>query len=88
VSAPLTLTLTNGGTGLLNGLTYSIAGANPADFSQLNNCSGAQLAAGASCTITVRFRPGAVGARSATLTVSGSDPNLATQPVTLSGTGN
>jgi hypothetical protein len=65
--------------------SFSITGANPGDFAQLNNCSGSRLAAGANCTITIRFTPGAAGARSATLTVIGNGPNNPT--VALSGTG-
>lgn len=38
------------------------------DYSQQNNCGGS-LAAGASCTITVTFKPTALGARSGTASV-------------------
>lgn len=55
------------------------------EFSQTNNC-GATLAAGAQCTITVKFMPTATGARSGTLTIT---TNISGQPTTvlaLSGT--
>jgi FtsP/CotA-like multicopper oxidase with cupredoxin domain len=84
-SSPQTVTLTNNTTNLLMISSFSITGANPSDFAQLNNCSGSRLAAGTSCTITIRFTPGAAGARSATLTVIGNGPNNPT--VALSGTG-
>lgn len=45
-----------------------ITGTNASEFTQTNNC-GTRLSAGASCTITVTFRPSGFGDRTATLAV-------------------
>jgi sugar lactone lactonase YvrE len=60
-------------------------GANPADFVETNNCPGA-LAAGASCTVTITFTPGGVGAASAGIAVF-DDSVPALQQITVEGTG-
>jgi hypothetical protein len=79
--------LQNTGTGPLNipngGIT--IAGTNAGDFTQTNNC-GSQVAAGASCTISVVFTPSALNSRSATLTIA-DNAVPATQSIALLGTG-
>lgn len=64
----------------------AINGTNASDFTTANYCatSGYTLAAGATCSITVTFAPGAAGARSATLTFA---DNAGSQTVALSGTG-
>jgi hypothetical protein len=53
------------------------------DFTQANTC-GSSIAAGASCTVSVKFTPAAAGARTGTLTVSAGG---ITNSVSLSGTG-
>lgn len=55
------------------------------DYAQTNNC-GSSLAAGASCTINVTFRPTATGLRTGTLTVT-DNGNDSPQTASLSGTG-
>ncbi|MET9498908.1 choice-of-anchor D domain-containing protein [Streptomyces sp. NPDC006552] len=55
------------------------------DFAQTNTC-GSALAAGASCTISVTFKPTAPGTRTGTLTVNSSAAN-SPLTVALSGTG-
>ena len=55
------------------------------DFSQTNTC-GTSIAAGASCTVNVSFRPTASGARTGSLTITSNATNSPTT-VTLSGTG-
>jgi hypothetical protein len=78
-------TLVNGGTaGTINGIGFA-AGSKP-DFAVTSTTCGGSLGAGASCTITVRFTPQALGSRSATLSVS---TNAADSPAVaaLSGTG-
>jgi hypothetical protein len=55
------------------------------DFTQSNNCGGS-LAAGGSCTISVRFTPTVLGARSGTLSINDSDSS-SPQTIALSGTG-
>jgi len=84
-SAAKPVTLTNVGTTTFMITGIAITGANAGDFLQTNTC-GSSLAAGASCTISVKFKPSATGARSAALAIS---DNAAGSPqkVTLSGTG-
>jgi hypothetical protein len=55
------------------------------DFSQVDNCNQS-LAAGATCTITVTFKPAIEGERMATLQIDDSDP-MSPQTVVLTGTG-
>jgi hypothetical protein len=75
------LRFTNTGTSPLT-FTITLGGTNPTDFTQ-NGC-GTTLAAGAFCTINVRFRPTTIGPLSATLSVSSA---AGTQFANLSGTG-
>ncbi|MEZ0091390.1 choice-of-anchor D domain-containing protein [Streptacidiphilus sp. EB129] len=77
-AAPQTVTVTNSGT---TGATVSNV-AVTGDFSQTNNCSS--VAVGASCAVTVTFRPTAAGTRTGTLTVTGNATNSPTT-VALSG---
>jgi parallel beta-helix repeat protein len=79
------LTLKNGQT---SAITITSITSNLSDYVTTNNCpvNPATLAAAATCTISITFKPTALGARSGTLTVTdsgGSSPQL----VTLSGTG-
>jgi hypothetical protein len=67
----------------VSGITFT--GADPGDFSETNTC-GAQVPAKGDCTISVRFKPTATGARTATLEVSDS-ANNSPQTVSLMGTG-
>jgi Beta-propeller repeat/Abnormal spindle-like microcephaly-assoc'd, ASPM-SPD-2-Hydin len=84
-SAAQTTTLQNTGHSILVITNIAVAGPNPGDFAQTNNC-GVTLAAGASCTFSVTFTPTASGKRSATLNITdnaGGSP----QHVSLTGTG-
>jgi len=84
-SAAQTTTLQNTGHSTLVITNIAIAGPNPGDFAQTNNC-GTSVATGASCTFTVTFTPTASGNRSATLNIfdnAGGSP----QHVSLAGTG-
>lgn len=83
LAATLTNTSTNGAT--LNITSILLAGTNPADFSQTNNCA-ATLAPNASCVLTVTFKPAQYATETATLTVY---DNVASgsNSVTLTGTG-
>jgi phosphodiesterase/alkaline phosphatase D-like protein len=84
-SAGTAVTLTNSGTGALSITSITITGTNPADFTRTTTC-GASLAAGSSCTITVKFSPQVVGARAAAISVT--DNAIGSpQTVSLSGTG-
>ncbi|TME77221.1 MAG: choice-of-anchor D domain-containing protein, partial [Chloroflexi bacterium] len=77
---PQSTVLFNAGNGPLSITSVSLTGA---DFVMVGNC-GRTLAAGASCTITVRFLPQAIGARSGVVTIT---DNVGTQRITLSGVG-
>ena len=57
-SSPQTLTLTNTGTATLTATGITLTG----DFSESDNCRGANIPAGASCNIQVTFSPAAAGA--------------------------
>ncbi len=86
-SATKTLTITNKGTTTLTfTAAFAITGTNPGDFAIVSNTCGSTLAAATSCAVGVQFKPTAINARKATLSVSdngGGSPQL----VTLSGTG-
>jgi hypothetical protein len=75
-----TITLTNPGDTPVPISSITTSG----DFTQTNTC-GTTLEAGANCTISVTFKPGAAGAKSGTLSIS-EDPTGNLQTVTLSGT--
>ncbi len=83
-SSSRTITLSNRGSAALP-ITITFGGTNPGDFLFTNAC-GATLAGGASCSMTVRFRPTARNSRSATVTIVDPDPT-SPQVVTISGTG-
>jgi len=80
-SASKAVTVKNTGSGPLDISSITTSG----DFSQTNNCTGA-IAAGASCTVNVVFKPTAGGSRTGTLTIA-SDASNGTQTVSLTGTG-
>jgi hypothetical protein len=82
-SAPLLVTLTNGGGTALAITSVSLAGTNRALFSQTNTC-GSSVPGGSSCTISVTFTPASVGSKTATLNVKA---GAGTQSVALSGVG-
>ena len=84
-SAPKFVTLTNVGTNALKITGITLGGANPGDFSQSNTC-GLSVAAGKSCTFTLKFTPRATGSRSATVTVA-DNGGASPQTIHLSGTG-
>jgi hypothetical protein len=79
-SAAQQLTLTNAGDSALTLISASVS---PGDFTVTNSC-GASLNPHSSCAMAVAFVPTAVGARSATITVT---DQFRSQTVTLSGTG-
>jgi hypothetical protein len=78
-SAAKNVTLTNTGGSALS--IFSISAS--AEYSETNTC-GSSVAAGASCTISVKFTPTATGKQTGTLTIV---DNAGTQTVALSGTG-
>ena len=79
------VTLKNTGTATLTMSSIALGGTNPTSFVEIGTC-GTSLAAGASCSLYVGFRPAAAVALSATLSVT---DNAAGSPhrVTLTGTG-
>ena len=87
-SVPLTVTLANRGNAPLNISSITITGPNAGDFSDNGadlECP-ATLSANATCTLDLTFTPSALGARSATLTLTDNAQN-SPQSVALSGLG-
>ena len=85
-----TLTLTNTGDAdlTLGPSAFSVAGANPGQWTLTNaSAAPATLAAGASFPLTLTYKPTVVGRQSASLRVATSDPVNPTQTVGLSGIG-
>ena len=78
-SAAQAVTVTNSGTAAAPVGSITATG----DFAQTNTC-GSSIAAGGSCTVSVRFTPTATGSRTGNLTISASG---ITNTVPLSGTG-
>ena len=79
------ITLSNTGTSTLTITSIAISGTNAASFSETNNC-GSSVAKGASCAITITFKPAAVGTLTATLSVA-DNATGSPQKLTLTGTG-
>jgi hypothetical protein len=70
-SAGRVATLSNSGTSSLTITSVTVTGLHPTNFLlSANGCNGAVLAPGATCNVTVSFRPTATGVRSARLTVT------------------
>jgi centrosomal CEP192-like protein len=84
-SQPRNLFITNNQTSSVT-LSASIGGSDPADFIENDHC-GATLAANASCTIAITFKPAASGERSALITVSDSPDRTSPYTVKLVGEG-
>ena len=84
-SASKKVTFSNVGASAVQISDISIAGADPADFSEVNTCGGS-VAGKSKCTITVTFTPSATGARAATLQIT-DDGGASPQSVALTGTG-
>ncbi|MGO9270375.1 MAG: choice-of-anchor D domain-containing protein [Terriglobia bacterium] len=84
-SSAQAVSITNKGSTTMNLWQIAIGGANPGDFSKTTTC-GATLGGGATCTVSVTFKPVAKGARSATLLFS-DDGGGSPQAVRLTGTG-
>ena len=84
-SANVTLSVANSGGQATGAITAAVSGANAADFAIVTNTCTSALAPLATCNVTMRFTPGAVGAETATLTVSGTPGGSATSTLTGSG---
>jgi len=86
-TAGVKLTATNQGNAALPITSVGLTGANQKDFAITGNSCPKTLAVGASCAITVTFKPTAVGTRSASLTfVTNGAPPIVAVPLTGSGT--
>jgi hypothetical protein len=79
------LTLSNPSGPALTISSIAVTGTNATDFSQTNTC-GTGLADGASCTITVTFKPAQSGPRTASVTITDNAAGTP-QTISLSGTG-
>jgi len=79
-AAAKTVTVTNSGTTSATVSSVTASG----DYSQTNNCG--TIAVGASCTVTVTFRPTASGARTGAVTLTGNANNSPTS-ISLTGSG-
>jgi hypothetical protein len=79
----------NDGTGALVLRTITLVGPNPDQFmfvAGANLCAGRTLAAGESCTVTVRFKPTTAGLKTARLRIPSNDPDEAIVKPSLNGT--
>ena len=85
-TTPQTLTLTNTGTAPLTINSLALSGGNAGDFTQTNNCT-TTLGVGATCTVSMTFKPTAMGNRSTVLVISSSDPVTPLLNISLSGFG-
>jgi hypothetical protein len=83
-SSAQSITLNNYGTVALSP-SITIKGTDLGDFAQTNTC-GSSVAAGASCTIKMWFKPKGINKRTATLLIADNAPG-SPQAVSLSGTG-
>ncbi len=84
-SAAQMVTVTNPGTSALPITNIIFLGNSLGEFLKTTTC-GASLAAGTSCTISVKFKPTTTGAQTATLEANAGG-GAGTQSVSLSGTG-
>ncbi len=82
-SGATAITVTNSGGAQATGITF--ANSNAAEFPVSGNTCGATLNAGASCSLSVAFAPGATGAASASLTFNYAGGSVLS--IALSGTG-
>jgi len=84
-SRSLPVALTNTGAAALNMTGITFTGANASAFTQTNDC-GSSVAAGATCTITVTFKPTAGLSYDVTMSIADSSPD-SPQQVALHGSG-
>ena len=86
-SSAKTLTASNTGSAALNFSAITLGGSAAADYGATGSCAvGTPVAAGGSCTLSLRFTPSTTGSRGATLTLS-SDASNGNATVSLGGTG-
>jgi hypothetical protein len=82
---PGKLAMTNSGGGPLSITGIGVSGINKTEFPLTHNCP-ATLAAGASCTLTIYFKPAGTGTRSGEIVIF-DNAGTGSQTVTLTGTG-
>lgn len=85
-TASTTITLQNTGTGPLTWSGFAIT-ADTTDFTLVSTTCVSPLAVSTSCTANVRFNPTSTGAKTAALTLSGSNVAGGTASAALTGTG-
>ena len=85
-TAAQVITVKNSGTATLNLTSETITGTNASSFLKSATTCGATLAAAATCTVSVEFKPAATGALSGVLSVA-DNASGSPQTATLSGTG-
>jgi len=88
-ATPISLQVENTGTAPLTGISASITGASPGDYTESDNCSGVTIdpyPGSGACNITINFTPSAEGVRNATLNVT-SNGGTATFSTPLTGAG-
>jgi hypothetical protein len=86
VSASKTVRITSSGPADLHVKSLGILGANAGEFVKTDTCSGKTIASGKSCTVDVAFKPGATGARSASLVFT-MDTEPGSKSIVLNGQG-
>ncbi len=87
-SAPQTVTITNSGGSSIASIGFQLSGAAAAQYSVGATTCGAQLNAGASCTVQVSFTPAGTGTISAALNISSATAGVSAVQVQLNGSGN
>jgi hypothetical protein len=86
-SDPQTITIKNTGTSGLFINSAQTRGADPLDFTQVDDqCSGLTIAPGGTCTVAIVFKPTEAGTRSGTFILTDNAPN-SPQTASLTGTG-
>jgi hypothetical protein len=86
-TAPITITLTNGGTTDIHITTAAVTGPDASQFPKsAETCTGTTLTPGTSCAFGVGFDPSSAGAKSAAISFT-DDASLSPQQVALTGTG-
>jgi hypothetical protein len=85
-STPQVVTVTNEGSAPVQFAGVGIGGADYRSFSEIDNCASHAIAPGATCQVSVTFRPKKAGARTGLLSVTPTG-TAGPAPVALSGTG-
>jgi len=85
-SAAHIITLKNSGTAMLTLMSETITGTGASSFVKSANTCGSSLAVGASCTVSVEFKPTAIGALSAAISIADNATGTP-QAVALTGSG-